>query len=156
VSTVGDGKSIVDINFTAVNEFFGKLGIILLFTRIETDIFEHNNFTRLHGVNKFINFRAKTVRRLDDFPAEQLTQPFRGRGHGILGFLLPLGAAKMGSKDDSRPLLNRIPDGRHGAGDSAVLGDIPLVILRNIKVNPDKNLLTFQLLYLIYITNRHG
>ena len=62
----------------------------------------------------------------------------------------------MGGENDLGPLLHGILDGRHGAGDPGVLGDIPLVVLGDVEVDPDEDLLPLQILDLVDIANRHG
>jgi len=58
---VGNGKGVIDVDVAAVGESLGKIGIVLLLSFIKTDVFQHEDVARLHGVYQPRNFLADAV-----------------------------------------------------------------------------------------------
>ena len=119
-------------------EASGEGGVVFLLFRTEADVFQQHDLARLQGRGHSLGLGAGDVLCQRHRQLEELLQP---AGHGLqaqLGVDLALGTAQMGAQDHGSILFQQIADGGQRAADADIIGDLSVVIQRNIEVAANK------------------
>ena len=111
------------------------LGAALLLN-VEAQILKQHDGTAVNLVHDLLNLGADTVRSEDDALAELLLELAGDGLQGVLGIGRAVGAAEVGHEDDGLgSIVEGVLDGRDGADDALVVGDVLVVIEGDIEVD---------------------
>ena len=131
-------EGVVDINIGESRQPFREGGIVCLLFRMEADIFKHRDLPVRHFRDGGFNLFPHTVVQLDDTVAQEFLQPFRNRIHPQT-LRDPFGPSQMGDEQNLRAPVAQVADGGQGRSDSHIVRDVPLLVHRNIEIDPNQN-----------------
>lgn len=142
---------LTDVDVTQGSQALAELGNLLLvgldllallvlvatfLLGVETQVLKQNDLTARGLVDGLLHLLANTVLSEDDALAEQLLQLRDNRLQAVLGVLLAIGTAKVGHEDDGLgTLLDGIFDGGQSTNDTLGVGDLLLLIERDVEVD---------------------
>ncbi|MNV46081.1 hypothetical protein D3C71_1378990 [compost metagenome] len=131
---VSSPERVVHEQISQFGELLRQLRIILLFARVETDIFKHEHVAVFQfgnlGLNRFANGFVSLSHRL----AQQFGEAYsrRSQTHGINK--LALRTAQMARQNDLGTVLDQILDRRQRFADTRVVGDFA-VFERHVEID---------------------
>jgi hypothetical protein len=142
---------LTDVDVTQGSQALAELGNLLLvgldllalvvlvatfLLGVETQVLKQNDLTARGLVDGLLHLLANAVLSEDDALAEQLLQLRNNRLQAVLGVLLAIRTAKVGHEDDGLgALLDGILDGGQSTDDTLGVGDLLLVIERDVEVD---------------------
>ena len=83
-------------------------------------------------------------------------EPLGRRGHGVLEFLLPLGAPQVGGQDHLGPLAEGVFYGGDRAGNAGVFGHVALIILGDVEIHPNEDFFPLEGTEFVDVAYSHG
>ena len=106
---------------------------------MEADVFEHRDLPIRHFRDGGLDLFPDAVIEFDDLAAQQFPKPFRDRIHPQT-LRDPFGPSQMGDQQNLRAPVDQVADGGQGRPDSHIVRDVPLLVHRNIEIDPNENL----------------
>ena len=101
MGAVGNGKGVVDVDFSETGQALGKIRVILFLLLMEAQILQEEDVPRLHGRGHLFDLGADTIGCQLDFLPQELAQSAGYRSQTILGFRLPLWSSQMRGQKES-------------------------------------------------------
>ena len=145
MSAVGNTESIVYSNVSQSSQLLCKLRIILLFFLVITEILKKQDLTRLQISSSLLCLRTYTIR----CPLYILLEYFGKPLEDVLGGELVLASlrwtADVAGENNSSTLLQQVGYGRNSSLNTGIVGDVHVLIERNIVVNTAEYLFTLQI-----------
>ena len=141
VSTVGRAECVVHEQRGIAQQGLGELRIVLLFTRIKTDIFQQNHITVLHGGAGGFRFRANGGGNEFHVLAEQFGKAGGNGLQGKSGIGFVFGTAQMRGKDKACALIQQELDGGESSHNAGVIGNFP-ILERDVEIHAHEDFLS--------------
>ena len=138
MGAVGGAERVVHVQIAIGSQLLGELGIILLLARIEADVFQKQDVSRLLGFDQGFDFRSNDIRSERHLAAEIFLELLGDRLQAELGDFLPFGSPKMGHDDQARTVVKQIVDGGKSRLDAGVVRH-GLAVERHIEIDADQN-----------------
>ena len=140
VGAVGGAKGVVDIDVAEFSQFFGEGLVTFFLFLMKPQIFEKEDVPGLQRSGGFCRGLTDTVGGEGDGCAEELLEARNKVFEGIFFGGSILGTAEVGHQDDAAAVVKDLLYGRDGGADAGVVGDLVLVVKRNVEVDPDEGL----------------
>ena len=138
MSAMGGAEGIIHKNIAEFSQFFreGLVAFFLLF--VEPEILQEKDLAGLEGRSFFDGFLADTVISKIHMDAEELLQMGKQVFEGIFVGGAIFWSAEMAHQDDAAAVFEDLFNGWDGGSDTGVIGDLELVVERDIEIDPDK------------------
>ena len=107
---------------------------------MEAQVFQKQDMTSLQLAGSSLSSLAYAVRSKENLFAQQLAQMLSHRSQRKLRLDLSLRTAQMSHQDNSSLLLQQILNCRQRCGDTGIIGNLALIIQRNVKIYTYQNL----------------
>ena len=150
---MGGGEGVVDKNIGIGGQGLGQCRIVLLFTCVETGVFQHQHVAMRELGHGFGGRRANAVISKGDRLAEHFGQRGSHRGQRHVRHALALRAVEMAAHDHPRALIRQLADGGGEAFDAGEVGNLA-VAHRHVEVGTQQNALASNI-DTIELTVRH-
>jgi hypothetical protein len=123
--------------------------VVGLFFLVEPDVLKKNHFAVLHCIHGGFHCGAYHIIKLFDGLAKKLRKAIRHGVHSVLIVEGALGPAKVGDQDNLCALIKKVLYCGECGLYPAVIRDVSVLILRDVKIYANKNALALD----IYILN---
>ena len=140
MGTVRNTEAVVNIKVCQRSKLLCKLHVVLFFFLMEAQVFQKQNMTSLQLAGSSLSSLAYAVRSKKNLFAQQLAQMLSYRSQRKLRLNLSLRTAQMSHQDNSSLLLQQILNCRQRCGDTGIIGNLALIIQRNVKIYTYQNL----------------
>ena len=134
-------EGVVDVDLSHVGHSLCQSCVILGLALLETNVLEQDSVTRLNLGSQLLCVLAYNVLCELDLLTEQLGQALCNRSQRVLHVDLALRAAQMRAQDDCCVVAQQVVDGLERCADALVIGDVAVLVLRNVEVAANDNLL---------------
>jgi len=144
MSPVGVAEGVVDVDIRVSRQLPGEVLIVLLFLRMEAEVFQKYHITGFHGRYQRRRFRPDAVRGQVYL---LLDEPGEAPGHGgqaEFRLRFSLGASQVGGDDDPRPLVQGVIQRRQGRPDPGVVGDVLGAVEGDVVVETEQDFFVFE------------
>ena len=121
---VGGTERVIDVHIGEGCQGLGESVVILLFFRMETEIFQEHDVAGLHLGDETFDCRPDAIRGKNQNFAEQPLETFCDGGQTQLRIESALWPAEVGAEDDLCSLINGTIDGGKRGSNSGVVGDL--------------------------------
>ncbi len=142
---MGGSEGVVDIDIGERGERPRKRVVVFLLARVKTEVFQEEHVARLHPGHQFLYLRPDAIRREDDFFAQETLEPSGDRCEAVARVRFALRAAQVGAQDDLGPLIHGTVDGGQRGADPGIVGDLMVVVERDVEVSPDDDALVAKI-----------
>src|SRR5439155_18785238 len=138
---MGGAEGVVDIDIGERREAPRERLVVFLLARVKTEVFQEEHVARLHPGDQFLDLRPDAIWREEDFFAQKALEPSGDRCQAVSRVRFAVGAAQVGAQDDLGPLIHGAVDGGQRGADPGIVGDLMIVVERDIEVSPDDDAL---------------
>ena len=135
-------EGVVDVDLSHVGHSLCQSCVILGLALLEANVLKQNSLARLYLCRELLCVLADNVLRELDFLTEQLGQALCDRRQGVLHVELALRTAQVRAQNNCCVVAEQVLDGLERCADALVIGDVAVLVLRNVEVAADDNLLT--------------
>ena len=140
---MGCAEGVVHVNAVAqFGEGLGKPGIVRLFLRVETHVFEQGDIAFLHFGDDLFRIGPNAIVAESDRMIDQIVQRDADRPKRIFLHRLSLRPAEMRHQDRLRALFPEVIDRRQTFAHPRVVGDDDLAVAflgRHIEIDPNQD-----------------
>ena len=140
LGAVSGAEGIVHVDIAQGGVFLGQGFVVFLLALVAAGVFQHHHITRSQreAAIQVVGLQAHGA-------AQQFLQALGHRSQRVLGLEFALfRAAQVGGDHDGGALVQRGLDGRHRSPDAGVVGDVAVLIQRDVEVAADEDFLAFQ------------
>ncbi len=142
---MGGAEGVVHVDIDLAGQLSGEVHVPLLLALVEAHIFQHQHLARLQGLLLRLHLSADAVGGHEHLViGQQLLQALGGGCQAELGLGAALGPAQVRGQHQRRAVLQQIADGRHGALDAGVVGDVALAVQRHVEVHAHEDALALH------------
>ena len=136
---VRGAKGVVHKNVAQGREFFGQLGRVFLFARVDSAVLEQHHLAGrdLHAIDP--------MGHQFDVATQQLAQALAHGRQRVFGFEVAFcGTTQVAGHHDGCACIQGHLNARHRGANARVFGDVPGIVLRHIQIGTDENTLAFH------------
>ena len=117
-------ERVIDVDIGEGSQGLGESIVVLLFLRMEPEIFQQHDIARLHLGNEAFHGGADAIRSKDDLFPKQALETLGNGGQAEFGVKLSLRSTEVRTEDDFGSLIDRTINGREGRSDPGVVGNL--------------------------------
>ena len=137
-------ECIVNVNIAEFCKLFRESRVVLFFLCVVAEVFEKQYFAFFKVSGHFLHFVADTVRGHFDLFLYQFGKFFSRRLQAVLRIRLALRPAEMAHQYCFAAFFHNLFDRRKRFNYSFVIGNIEVLIERDVEVNADEDSFAFQ------------
>ena len=143
---VAGSEGVVDVGVGQAGELPGEGSVALLLSLVEPDVLEDQDLARLKRGGGGLSFGTDGVVRLLDRLAEQFSEPDRDLVELERGIVRRVTGwpTQVADQDQRGPLLQGMGQRRQRGADSTVVGDLAILGLGDVEVDPDQDFATSE------------
>ena len=144
MAAMGNTESVIHSHISQGCQLLGELRIVLLLSLVIAEVLQQEDFTGLEVSSSLLSLGAYAVSSPLHILAKQLGEMCHQMLGGELGLASLRRTADMASQDYSSAVIQQVIDGRQSAHHASIVGDVLVLIERNVVVHADKHFFAFD------------